>query len=103
MSLLLFVHFKSLVDFCVFSNLFSSTLWIHLQTILPAGYFEEKASREIAEITELPLPIARAMIHAGDESAHDGLDERQILARRLELAEFVKKFISELDSKVHGN
>lgn len=92
----------SFVNFWVFLNLFSA-LCVSFEKMLPAGFFEEQTAREIAENTGLPLYIARAMIHVEDESAYDGLDDRQILARRLQLAEFVKKFIAELNYKVHGN
>lgn len=96
------VQFMSFVNFWIFFDIFSA-LCAQLKTMLPAGFFEEQTAREIAYIAKLPLPIARAMIHAEDESVYDGLDDQQILARRLQLAEFIKKFIAEMESKVHEN
>lgn len=92
----------SFVNFWVFLNLFSA-LCVSFEKMLPAGFFEEQTAREIAEKTGLPLYIARAMIHAEDESAYDGLEDSEILARRIKLAKFVEKFIAELESNVHGN
>lgn len=84
------VQFMSLANFWIFfSNIFSA-LCAQLKTMLPVGFFEEQTAREIADIAKLPLPIARAMIHAEDESVYDDFDDQQILARRLQLAEFIK-------------
>lgn len=56
-------------------------------TVYPAGFFEEEVAQKLAENTNIPLQVARAIINAED-SEFDDLDEKIMLAKRIERADF---------------
>lgn len=65
--------------------------------VYPAGFFEEESAQQLAEHTNVPLKVARAIINA-EETEFDGLDEKTMLAKRIKRAEFAMRFLDELES-----
>lgn len=64
-------------------------------TVYPAGFFEEEEAQKLAENTNIPLQVARALINAEDDE-FDNIDEKIILAKRIERAIFAMRFLEEL-------
>lgn len=67
----------------------------NLQVVYPAGYYEEEASKELAEVAEIPLAIARAIIHA-EGSEFEDFDDKLLLAKRIERASFIMRVLDQL-------
>lgn len=56
----------------------------------PAGYFEEMMASELAEEVRIPKNVARAIAYAIE-------DDDYFIQNRVKLAEFVKRFLVELE------
>lgn len=62
--------------------------------VYPAGYFKEEAAKVLVEVAEIPLAVARAIINA-EGSEFEDFDEKIILAKRIERASFIMRFLDQ--------